>query len=166
MPHNTAILPPQRMDSTQVLPRFQLLPLLRPQIRLPVRVLMPSNSRIRVHRSLKSSTSRLTAFCMRTIWTSTAGTSTLPLVQTSARLQPARRTLGKPRTLVLLWPWRTHRLPSLSFWPGILISTLYAKMALVSLGIKSVSGKRLSSFLLKRSQEQRNSEQAPLMIFM
>ena len=158
MPQNIAIRPPQRTDSTQVLPQFQPPPLLRPHLRLPVRVLMPSNSRIRAYPSLKSSTSRLTACCMRTMWTSTAGTSTLPLAQTSAHLQPATRTLGKPRTLVLLWPWRTHRLLSLNSWPGILTSTLYAKTVLISLDIKCVSGKRLSSFLLKRNQEQSNSK--------
>ena len=140
MPQSTATRPQQRTDRTQVLPQFQPRPLLRQDLPLPVRVLMPSNLRTRVHRSLKSSMSRLTAFCMRTVWTSTAETSTLPWVQTSARLQPARRILGKPRTLVFLWPWRTHQLLSLNSWHGILTSTLYAKMVLILLDIKSASG--------------------------
>ena len=56
-------------------------------------------------------------------------------------LQLARRTLGRPQTLVLLWPWRTHQLLSLSSWPGIPISTPYAKMVLILLDIKYVSGR-------------------------
>ncbi len=142
--------PLQHMDLTQVLLRIQPRPLLRPRPRLGVLVML-SNLRIHVNRSLKSSMSRLTAFCMRTTWISTAGISKLPLVRTSARLQPARRTPGKPQTLVLLWPSRTHRLLSLNSWPGTLTSILYAKMGLASLDIKSVSGKSSSSLLLKRT---------------
>ena len=143
--------PLQHMDSTQVLLRIQPRPLLRPRPRLGVLVLMLSKLRIHVNRSLKSSMFRLTAFCMRTTWISTAGISTLPLVGTSARLQPARRTPGKPQTLVILWPSRTHRLLSLNSWPGTLTSILYAKMGLASLDIKSVSGKSSLSLLLKRT---------------
>ena len=147
------VMRPQRhMDLTQVLLRFQPRPLPPPRPRQGVLVPMLSKSRIHVSRSLKSSMSRLTAFCMRTTWISTVKISTLRLARTSARLQPARRTPGRLQTLVLLWPSPTHQLLSLNFWPGTLTSILYAKMGLTSLDIKFVSGKSSSSSsLLKRT---------------